>query len=403
LAPSSLERGLTGDILLAQATEILKKDLKKQEEKMKRATKGQWLVVGIISVLFVIFGFILTENSYAQDYNVADLAPTVDPGVGADDADYEDYDFWADESLWSDYSEPISDVFDERLNERSSDLDHQIDTTAFADSQATLSTQRAAEDASLLGQQAYTGTMERFKSGDTMAAIQVFDPATGKEYQLNRVTSNATYGAGDAWSTEEIVRDTDGNVQNRIAVPAGGEGPNLHAEGLTVNVAFLKPGQTMADAEWGTGYNDVTIGEVNRLASDGRADTSNAFGIIKPPEPEPPLEDPGSLSTVPELIDVSANGQWAAGLPIYEERPVTVFNPAKDPQYQDDIVNGQTPNQAIPAAITRAQNYTQQETDMMSDGLREDTQARNDTNFRAIRREAEQRAINYPDPDSYNP
>ncbi|MDD5653120.1 MAG: hypothetical protein PHT31_03030 [Candidatus Omnitrophica bacterium] len=368
---------------------------------MEYKATGHWLALGIITVFFVIFGFIFTDNSYAQDSAEVDLS-VPDSADGTDDEYYDDYDFWNDESFWSD-QEPISDVFDERLNERSSDLDHQIDTAAFADSQAQLSTERAAEDATLMGQQGYTGTMDRFKSGDTMAAIQVFDPGTGKEYQLTRQTANATYGEGDTWSTEEIVRDTEGNVQNRIAIPTGGEGPNIHAEGLTVNVAFLKPGQNMADAEWGAGYKDVTIGEVNRLASDGRTDTSNAFGIIKPPEPEPPLEDPGSLSTVPELIDVSANGQWAAGLPIYEERPVTVFNPADDAQYQADIANGQTPNQAIPAAITRAQEYTQQETDMMSDGLREDTQARNNANFDAIRREAAQRASNYPDPDSYNP
>ncbi|MDD2751824.1 MAG: hypothetical protein PHN59_01665 [Candidatus Omnitrophica bacterium] len=238
---------------------------------MESKTRGQWLVIGIISAIFVICSFAFTGYLYAQE-----------AGTETSEAE-DDYDFWNDESLWS--QEPISDVFDERLNERSDDWDHQIDITAYAGSQAELSTQRAAEDASVLGQQEYTGTMERFKSGDTMASIQVFDPALGKEYQLTRQTSNATYGAGDTWSTEEIVRDADGNVQDRIAIPVGGEGPNLHAEGLTVNVAFIKPGQTAAEAEWGQSYKDVTIGEINRLASDGRTDTSNAFGVYADPEP----------------------------------------------------------------------------------------------------------------------
>lgn len=336
---------------------------------MERKTKGQGIFLWLITALFVIASFALVGYSYAQDEE------------DAQDVSFEDY--WAD-----DYLPPIDDVFDERLNERSDDLDHQIDVPTYSQNIGQLVTDRQQEDyTNIYKQVGYSQTQEHIKQGDLLAAVQVYDTKLGKEYLLSRTNDGVNDAVGNQFKIQEVIRDGD-NVSYKL-VEAGGEGVNLHAEGLQISAGFIKPGEDLSQLKYTDQYNGVNLVEVNRLASmGGRTDTSNAFGIYTEPqpEPEPVPEQPASL-TMREGYTVPGGYVMGAGGDARVVPPTVEINLNKDPKFveeRDAAIMGSDQDQyqgikdAQSRALGRIGKYLEDSTPQDSDDyINLENQARN--------------------------
>ncbi|MDD5595632.1 MAG: hypothetical protein PHY94_05245 [Candidatus Omnitrophica bacterium] len=228
---------------------------------MRKSTLGQ----GVMFFATVVFVFQLAGLGYVH---AQDDQETIDDSE----------EFWGEP--------PISNVYDERLGTRSTDLDHQIDTAGYQNSSDLRTNNLTTEDPTVRSQAAWQDVMGQMRDGAQTAAVQVYDSNQDKEYRLIRTNDGVNVANdGNRFMVQEAVRNGD-NIEYRTVAPSE-QALNLNDQGLQIRALMVKPGQDMSTGTWSGQWEADGVKEVNVLANWGRTDTSNTFSVLPPVEQRP--------------------------------------------------------------------------------------------------------------------